>query len=258
MRLGLAALALLLPLGGTAGAADLEATLDWARRAELGTLVSGVVVAVPVAVGQRVDEGAELLRLDDRGFRAAVAEAEAAAAKFRVRLTEAQREDERAAELYDRTVLSDHERQLAAIALQEVRSDLQAAQARLVQARLDLERSHIRAPYPALVLRLDAAPGQVVVSELQSTPLVVIAEADRMRARALAAAEQLAAVKVGDAAQVEVQDRRFTGRVETLGLEPAPSAGPQALYEVTVSFEVPPDQQLRAGQPAQLRLEQGQ
>jgi hypothetical protein len=86
---------------------------------------------------------------------------------------------------------------------------------------------------------------------------VVIAEAGRMRAQALAAAEQLAEVGIGDAASVEVQGQRLDGRVESLGLEPVRSAAEEVLYAVTVIFETPPEWQLRAGQPAVLRLGQG-
>ena len=96
-----------------------QATLQWGQRAELGTLVSGVVAEVPVRAGQSVNKGALLVTLDDRGFRARVQGAQAAVTRTGVRFEEAKREQERAIELYDRTVLSEHERQLAEIALAE-------------------------------------------------------------------------------------------------------------------------------------------
>ena len=248
-------LGLLLNGAGTAGAADLAGTLGWVQRAELGTLVSGVVSEVPVRVGQSVPAGAALLRLDDRGFKARVAETQAAVAKYQAHYAEAQREDERALELYERTVLSDHERQLAAIALQSARSDLQTARAQLTQARLDLERSAVLAPYAAVVLRVNAAPGQVVVSELQSAPLVVVAEDGRMLAHALATADQLRDVAVGMPAKVGVRDGWYDGQVAAVGLEAvADAVQGVARYELAVTFDVPADQRLRAGESATLRL----
>ncbi len=247
---GLVALAM-----GPAAAAELTGTLDWVRRTELGTLVSGVVAAVPVRAGQSVAAGTELLRLDDRGFRARVAEAEAAVAKARVDFEEAEREDGRAAELYDRTVLSDHERQLAAIDLEAARATLQAARAQLTQARLDLERSAIRAPHAALVLRVAGAPGQVVVSELQSMPLVVVAEDGRMLVRANAGAAELAGVAPGAPARVGVRELWLQGTVAEVGLEPVAGTGQGARYEVTVVFDLPAGPRLRAGEVATLRLD---
>jgi multidrug efflux system membrane fusion protein len=254
MRLGIG-------LGGwliavtAAGAADLSATLHWAQRAELGTLVSGVVAAVSARPGTSVAKGQELLRLDDRGFRARVAQADAAVAQAKVRFEEAQREAERAEELYDRTVLSDHELQLARIAHEEARAALQAARARSVQANLDLERSRVVAPYPALVVQVDAAPGLVVVSDLQSTPLVVVAESGRMVARALVGVEQLSLLQPGKALQVGVRGEWFEGEITHIGLEPEQGVGENARYRLEVSIPVPDGQRLHAGEPAVIRLD---
>ena len=254
MRLGTWLGALLL-MGGTAGASELAATLGWAQRAELGTLVSGVVSAVAVRPGQSVAAGEELLRLDDRGFRAQVAEAKAGVAQALVHYEEAERESRRADELYDRTVLSEHELQLAKIGFEEARAALQAARARSTQKELDLERSRILAPFDAVVLRVEVGPGQVVVSDLQSRPLVVVAERGRMVARALATVEQLAGLEAGKNLQVGVRGDWLDGRVSHMGLEPESGSGVDARYLLEVSVETTPGgRRLHAGEPAVIRF----
>jgi multidrug efflux system membrane fusion protein len=242
---------------GATHAAELQATLQWGQRAELGTLVSGVVAEVAARPGQRVARGEPLVRLDDRGFRAQVDGARAAVTRAQVRYEEAERERERALELYDRTVLSEHERQLAEIAYQEARADLQAARARLVQAELDLERSRLVAPYDAVVLQVRVGPGQVIVSDLQSEPLVVVAERGRLVARGLAPVADLGALEPGAEVEVEVRGDRYPGRVSHIGLEPAAEAAGRRVYPVEVSVQIPADKRLYVGEAATIRWDEG-
>ena len=181
----------------TAGvlAADLPAVVAWTQKVELGTLVSGVVAAVHVRPGQTVAGGDALVTLDDRGFKGEVSRHLAVYRHTQAALEEARREDERAIELYDRTVLSDFERNQAQIALQAARARAEEARADLIQARLDLERSVVRAPFDGMVLAVNVSPGQTIVSAWQSQPLVTLADHRVYHARAqvsLAQARELA------------------------------------------------------------------
>lgn len=236
-------------------ALDLDGRLTWDKRVELGTLVSGVVREVPVQPGQAVAGGGTLLRLDPRGFQAAVSGARAALARAESALDEARREDQRAQELYDRTLLSDHERQVAQIALVEAESAAAEAKAALLAAQLDLERSHVRSPFAARVLAVNAAPGQAVVSQLQSLPLVVIAASDAMLAEGEIAASQLDRLAPGQAAQVGLGGQWLDGTIQDIGLEPLRQEGREPMYRIRVRFAPPGDQVLRAGLPAVLRLD---
>jgi len=128
----------MLVLAGVASAGELPGTLAWGERISMGTLVSGMVAEVPVRAGQRVNKGDLLVALVGRGLRAEVAGAKAETLRADVLLKEAQLEDERATELYERTVLSEHERTQATIGLREAQAQAQRARARLVQARLDV------------------------------------------------------------------------------------------------------------------------
>jgi multidrug efflux system membrane fusion protein len=240
--------------GGLApvSAGELQAALQWGQRAELGTLVSGVVQEVAVQPGQQVAKGDLLLRLDARGFKADVDSARAAVTQARVHFQEAEREHERALELYDRTVLSEHERQLAEIAYEDARARLQAARAHLVRAELDLERSSLVAPYDAVVLQVRVGPGQVIVSDLQSEPLVVVAERGRLVARGAVPTDELAALQPGTTVEVTVRGERYRGTVSFLGLEPE-RADPEPLYPLEVTLEAADAPGLRVGQAATVR-----
>ncbi len=236
-------------------ALDLDGELAWAQRMELGTLVSGVVTDVPVRVGQQVAKGAVLVRLDQRSFRTDLSSAQAALHRADAQLDEARREDERAQELYDRTLLSDHERQLAQIARVDAESVAAQSRAALGRAKLALERSTLIAPMEARVVALNVSVGQAVVSQLQSQPLVVIAAADRMLAQASIAASQLGELSVGQAAEVGLSGQWLKASVAEIGLEPVARNGREALYLVRLSFLPPAGPPLRAGLPVVLRLD---
>lgn len=235
-------------------AADVQATLDWVRRVELSTPVSGRIHEVRVDVGSRAAEGEVLLRLDERGFEASVRKARADLVAAREALAEAERELQRAEELHARTVLSLHDLQLAKLEYTRARSAAERAQAQLAQAELDLEYSVIRAPFPALVVQRRAQPGETVVTRLQSTPLLVVAEQGRLLARAAVDVEALRRMQVGESVPVRIGGRTYEGRITRLGLEPVSGPGEGSRYAVDVVFEVDPAAELRAGQGATVEL----
>ena len=105
-------------------------------------------------------------------------------AKAREERDEAVRELERTQELFERTLLSVHDLQLAQIAATGAEADHSSAEAELAEAEIKLEYSRILAPFDARVVSVPAQPGETVVSRLQARPLVVVAPAGRMRARA--------------------------------------------------------------------------
>ncbi len=235
-------------------ALDLDGRLDWAGQATLGTLVSGRIEQVPVRPGDRVEQGQLLLALDGRAFQSRIAEARAELNQAEVRLAEAQREDDRSTELYDRTLISDHERELARIGLAEAQAAAQIARARLQQARLDLEYSRIESPFAAWVLAVKGVPGQVVVSELQSPALVTVARAGLMQANAELAADALASLGADEDLRVAVGGDWYPARLVVIGMEPVREDGRNLYYPLQVEFDVPADKPLRAGQPVRIRI----
>jgi multidrug efflux system membrane fusion protein len=236
-------------------AADVAAVVDWSQRVELGTLVSGVVSEVHVRPGQVVRQGDTLVSLDDRGFGSQVSRRLAEHRHAQAMLEEAVREDERAAELYDRTVLSDFERNQALIALQLARAKAEAARSDLVDARLDLERSVVRAPFDGVVLAVNAAPGQTVVSELQSQPMVTLAGNRVYRARAQVDAAQAGQLEAGAALRATVRGQAREASVSYVGFEPVAQSGQGPRYELTVDIVADPQQPLRVGENVILHLE---
>ena len=170
-----------------------------------------MVREVLVTAGDRVAQGAPLVRLDSRDRQAAVRAAEAQVAWSREALAEAGRERQRTQELYDRTLLSDHDLQIARIAWLNAEAEHRRALARLAERQLALEYAQLSAPWPALVLRVLVAGGQTVVNRIQATPMLLLARSDRMRAAADVNPDQVEGLRQGQTLQVEM-DRHHAGR----------------------------------------------
>jgi len=260
-RFTLGGLLLVLPLLAVAqetkpaaAPAGIDATLEWGKRVELGTPVSGVVAEVPVAVGDRVTAGQELVRLDPRRFEADLARAKAELKRQELARKEARQELDRAEELYARTVISAHDLEQARIDFASVDASLAAARAAATQAQVDYDDSVVRAPMDGVVVRRRVDPGQTVVSRLQSQPLVVVASDATMHARARLGTEAVAKLKVGQKVRLNANGVSHEGRVSELGLEPVEEFG-MPEYHVVVEFTPSAAAgQLRAGQSVKVML----
>lgn len=241
-------------LASGVSAAELDGRLDWANRVSLSVPVDGLVTQVKARPGDSVETGAELVLLDTRVARAHVAQARSAVRKFELHRAEAQREWDRAKELYDRTVLSQHELQNAEIAFADADAEYRAAQGALTASEVALELHAVKAPFVARVLEVHVAPGQAVVGTQQVQPLVTVAERGRLRLRAMADAAQAAGMAPDASAQVRVGDRQFDARIVGVSTAAAQYGESEAQYSVEAEFAVPADSPLRAGQPATLVL----
>jgi len=235
-------------------AADLDARLQWSQRVELGTPVSGKIDRVLVDVGSHVRKGDTLLQLDTRGFRAELQQAQGELVRAREKRDEAKRELDRGQELFERTVISPHELQLVKIDYASADAMLREAEAKLQLAKLNLEYSVIQAPFRGVVIQRDAEPGQTVVSRLQATPLIVLANDEHMLARADVSLDLLGTHRVGDSASVRIEGKELSGTIKRIGMEPVANAQP-GTYSLEVEFSVPENMPLRSGQPATIILQ---
>jgi len=230
-------------------AADVEAQVQWSRRTELTTPVSGVVASVAINAGERAAKGQLLLALDDAPFRAAVQEAEALLVRRKSERDEAARDAKQAQELYDRTVLSTIELDNAKMKLTRADAGYKEAAAALDRARYRLRVSALRAPFDAVVLSRHAEPGQSVAAEFKPPVLLVIAAAGEYLAQARVAAERVSELKLGQALSVVAGGKTYAAKIKAIAHEPAGGKEPYVLEAVFTAPEV-----LHAGQPARIQL----
>ena len=158
-----------------AGWALVVANPLWAADVELTTRVSGMVEEVLVKPGQRVKKGTVLLRLERTVLQARLDEAAAEEMRAQADEADAKREQERAQELFNRTVSSSSELEAATLRHARAQAARAAAEARRAIAQKNLKDAELRAPFDGVVKAVPGAPGTVVAADCQPRPLVVIA-----------------------------------------------------------------------------------
>jgi RND family efflux transporter MFP subunit len=215
---------------------------------------NGVVDEVLVTLGQHVDKGDLLLRMDQREARAAALEAKARVARTLVALDDAERELARSRELFDRGLIAIEELKDAELIKAAADAEHESAKAAQAAADVLLERTELRAPFDGIVVARNAYGGAVIYKTLQQEPLIAVAPTDKMVARILVTADVLSRYRPGQQAQVTVRGRVREGRIYSLGVEAVRIDPDGAVYELDVIFDSRPDEILRPSEFVQVTL----
>ncbi|SDO76605.1 membrane fusion protein, multidrug efflux system [Lutimaribacter pacificus] len=145
--------------------------------AEVRPQVSGIVTERLFEEGRPVEAGDPLYRIDAASYEAAKAAAEAGLAQAEAQLRAAQREEMRQQELLDRNVTSRQVFDDAVAARDVAAAAVKVAEAQVLAATIDLERTTIRAPISGTVGLSQTTQGALVTAG-QSTALTVIRKLD--------------------------------------------------------------------------------
>ena len=230
---------------------EVDGVLDWNKRVRLSTSVSGVVSQVFVQLGDKVESGEKLLELDNVVFSANVAKTSAAVVAQDRMYLEAKRELDRNQELYERTVLSDHDLEMAKVAFDKAALELATAKAELAFAEQQLKYSVIRAPFTAYVIGKNVEPGQTIVTTQTAPMLLEVVDAETMLAKVKLSFSRLKGLIKGESATVALGNKKLKGVIQSIGLEPANKSKDQ--YLVSVAFNSK-GKRLRAGQKVTVNL----
>ena len=141
--------------------------------AEVRPQVNGIIVERLFQEGSEVALGAPLYRIDPATYEAQVAAAKAQVSQAEARLRITTREADRLRTLQQRNVASEQTFEEAVAARDEAAAALQVAQAALLTANIDLDRTTVRAPLAGVIGRSLTTQGALVTSG-QAEPLAVI------------------------------------------------------------------------------------
>jgi RND family efflux transporter MFP subunit len=145
---------------------DSYGTAESLTRTQLVAEVSGKVLSVSpnIRAGSSFSQGDVLVNLDDRNFRVQVDIAASVVADAEVRYLQEIAQADLAAQEWNKRPNSDAAQLLALRKpqLAAAKAAVQASKARLTNAKLDLERTQIRAPFDGKVLQQMVDVGQVV------------------------------------------------------------------------------------------------
>jgi HlyD family secretion protein len=163
-----------------AGAGLIEASTE---NIAIGTPVSGIVAAIYVKWGDRVNTGDPLFKIDDRDLQgqlpvaaAKVKESEATLAKTRNLLKIA--EGLRIGSSISGVELANRRFD---VAINE--AVLQSAAAQVEQIKIEIERRTIRAPVSGRILQIKTRPGEFAQSGVLGTPLMLFGDDTRLHVR---------------------------------------------------------------------------
>lgn len=148
----------------------------WAQGAtvKVASRVSGVVKSVETREGGKVSKGDTLAKLDDALAKIEVKKAEAEVESTRARALEAKRNLEREEVLAKRGLIPPAELEDAQTKSASAKGDFQLAEARLEEARLNLEYTQVRSPVIGRVVKIRAYEGQVIRLDVEVTTLFEI------------------------------------------------------------------------------------
>ena len=159
--------------------ADFTGRLEAVENVDLKPRVAGYVQSVRFIEGSRVEQGDLLFQIDPRPFEAEVARLEAEKARAEAELKLARRYSDRAQRLLKEKAASVEEAEQLESNADVARAALEAVEAALDVAKLNLSFTRITAPIAGRVSRANVTPGNLVDS---STLLTTIVADDRVYA----------------------------------------------------------------------------
>src|ERR1700736_44715 len=127
------------------------ATLDGFVNANINAQVQGYIVSRDYQEGSAVKKGDLLFQIDPRPFEAALAQAKGTLARDQANWAKADADQKRAIDLFNKKVISDQERDTAIAAAGSSKANVEADEAAVKQAELNLGYTKITAPIDGLV-----------------------------------------------------------------------------------------------------------
>jgi len=228
-----------LPVVGTLSARD-EATVS--------AQVAGQIEKNHVDFGDRVTAGQELVLIDVAAYEALVRQSAANLARATASAANAAQNLKRAQELQKEKIASTSDLELAVAESGKTQADVKAVEAADAIARLNLERSRVRAPFAGAVAQRLVSVGDYVAI---GTPILRLIQTDPLRLRLEVPERESVAVRPGQDVRLTVDGDTNTYPGRLVRIAPAIRESDRTLL---VEADVPNQGGLRAGLFARVRI----
>ena len=146
--------------------------------AEIRPEVSGRITEVRFQDGQQVKAGDVLFVIDPRPYAAAVEHDQAALESARSQLVRAQQDEDRGKQLIDAHAIAQSDLDTWNNNMRTAQANIDAADAQLKQAQVDLEHAYVTAPIGGRVSRAEITVGNVVEAGINAPLLTSIVSQD--------------------------------------------------------------------------------
>ncbi len=190
---------------------------------EIKSKASGQILFLGAEIGDYVEEGVVLARIDQRTPTNTLAQANADLEVAKVRLSNAKNQFERSKRLHDEGNISDKSFEDAQESFSSARAQLVRAEVFLENARIALDDTSVRSPIAGTVISRPAEVGQVITSPTSAvgggTLLMEMADLDNVRVRALIDEIDIGKISIGQEVTLKVsayRDKKFVGVVSKI------------------------------------------
>ena len=156
------------------------ATLDGFINANINAQVQGYIVSRDYQEGSVVKKGDLLFQIDPRPFEAALAQAKGTLAKDHANQIKADADKKRAIDLFKKKVISDQERDTAVAAADSTTANVEADDAAVKQAEINLGYTKVTAPIDGVVGFANNQVGDLVGPS--TGPLTTMSQIDPIKA----------------------------------------------------------------------------
>jgi RND family efflux transporter MFP subunit len=222
----------------------------------VGSRISGTVVSLPVAVGDRVEIGQLLAELDATALEAQADEARADVALSQPRIELAQSILTRRQRLAEKGLASDEDLDTAENDLAVALAQLEANKARLRAAEIALSYTQVTAPINGVVAEVSTREGETVAAAFAAPKFVTIIDLERLEVLAYVDETDIGRVLVGQQAGFSVDtfpNVEFTARITAIQPR-AELQGSVVNYVVRLEFERSDEFILRPEMTAHVRI----
>jgi RND family efflux transporter MFP subunit len=222
-------------------ALQVTGTLSAREEATVAAQVAGQIEKSLVDLGDRVTVGQELVLIDTTSYEALGRESAANLARAQAAAANAARNLKRVQELQQDRIASTSELDTAVSEAEKAQADVKAAEATDAIARLNLERSRVRAPFSGAVAQRVASAGDYVSV---GAPIARLVQTDPLRLRLDVPERESPEVRAGQWVRVHVEGDTnvYSGRIARVA--PAIRASDRML---PIEADVPNPGSLRAG-----------
>lgn len=254
--------------GTVTDAIQCTGTLEPVRKSQMGFKSDEAITAINVKPGDRVTAGQILAQQETTTLDAALRQAQSQLTQDEISVKNLTLSYEAAArtlaqqqELYNAGAVSRSDFDKASDALRKAELDLESARARLIndqakvdQARSDLEGATLIAPFDGIIGAVNAQVGQIIGLNASSNNLLTVMSED-LQMSALVNEADIGRIQIGQKVEFTTSangDKTFTGKVVTITPE-AKTVSNVQYYPVVVSCE-DPNRQLKSGMSVSAKI----
>ena len=239
-----------LPLRTSSGNLSVSGVLTSKNSASISTRTMAYVDKIYVNIGDRVQKGQLLVRLNANELLARKAQVEAQITEAELATQNAQRDYQRFETLHRQQSVSDKELENMKLNKISMESKLQMARQGLNEVEAMLSYTQIKAPFSGVVTQKMADEGNMAQPGM---PLLAIEQPGAMEINATIPENYIGQVKVGDSVEVDIKSAGLliSGHISELSPSSALSGGQYAIKVVLDEANSP---QLRSGMYVNINL----